>query len=270
MHRSLGGALLAALLSFPALAVELRGTLAQGGLVVGRADPGARALLDGEELPVTGDGWFVFGFGRDAPLDHSLIVIESDGRRTRHDFRLEDREFPVEHVDGLPPRTVTIPPEEQGRRAREAAMVARARAATSDLRHWTGSFIRPAEGRISGVYGSQRILNGEPRSLHYGLDIAAPTGTEVVAPAAGIVRLAEPDFLLEGGIIIIDHGFGVSSTLFHLARVDVRVGDRVAQGDPVGAIGATGRASGPHVDWRVNWRDVRIDPALLVAGEAAP
>ena len=122
----------------------------------------------------------------------------------------------------------------------------------------------PAQGRISGVYGSQRILNGEPRSPHYGLDVAAPIHTPVMAPLGGIITLAEPDFLLEGGIIIIDHGFGVSSTVFHLQSVDVIVGQPVQKGEQIGTIGATGRASGPHVDWRVNWGKVRLDPGLLV------
>lgn len=263
-------ALLLALFPFLAQALELQGSLAQGGMVIGRAAPGAVVTLDDAELPVTADGWFVFGFGRDADLRHRLVEIRPDGGRAAHDIVLEDRDFPIERVDGLPPGTVTIPPEEQARRARESGMVREARAPFSDYDFWRERFILPAEGRISGVYGSQRILNGEPRSPHYGLDVAAPRGTPVIAPASGVIRLAEPDFLLEGGIIIIDHGFGVSSTLFHLNSVEVTPGARVAQGERIGSVGATGRASGPHVDWRVNWRDVRLDPALLVEEKAAP
>ncbi|MCG8506759.1 MAG: M23 family metallopeptidase, partial [Sphingomonadales bacterium] len=134
----------------------------------------------------------------------------------------------------------------------------------SERMDWAAGFVWPAIGRVSGVYGSQRILNGEPRFPHYGLDVAAPTGAPVVAPNSGRVVLAEPDFLLEGGIVIIDHGFGVTSTLFHLSSVDVAVGQEVARGQRIGAVGATGRASGPHVDWRVNWNKVRLDPELLI------
>ena len=143
-------------------------------------------------------------------------------------------------------------------------MVREARSFKTDDLAWLSGFIRPAEGRFSGFYGSQRILNGKPRSPHYGLDIAGPTGTPIIAPASGVVRLAVPDFLLEGGIVIIDHGFGVTSTLFHMNSVDVKKGQAVRQGEQIGTIGQTGRASGPHVDWRVNWGNVRLDPILLI------
>ncbi|RME65720.1 MAG: M23 family metallopeptidase, partial [Alphaproteobacteria bacterium] len=154
---------------------------------------------------------------------------------------------------------------EKARRARERAMVSQARATSSDDLAWARGFVAPVEGaRISGVYGSQRILNGVPGWPHYGIDYAAPIGTPVRAPAAGIVRLAEPDFLLEGGLIIIDHGYGVSSTLMHLDSVGVAAGQRVAKGDVIATVGMKGRANGPHLDWRMNVGDVRIDPALAL------
>jgi len=146
----------------------------------------------------------------------------------------------------------------------ENARVAEARKIDTHAAWFWDGFRRPAEGRISGVYGSQRILNGEPRQPHYGLDIAGPRGSPVLAPAAGIVRLASRDFYYTGGTVIIDHGHGVSSSFLHLDRVEVNVGDKVEAGDLIGALGATGRATGPHLDWRVNWFDVRLDPGLLL------
>ncbi|GAK33975.1 peptidase [Iodidimonas nitroreducens] len=249
---------------FASLPDLLNGHLAQGGMVIGKTTPGSAVFLNDQLVRVAADGRFVIGFGRDAPLSHILRIKSPDGRVAQHDLTLEDRDFKVERVDGLPPDTVTPPPEYYERRRHETGQVRTARAEMSDLMAWSDGFILPAKGRISGVYGSQRILNGEPRSPHYGLDVAAAPGTAVVAPAAGIVRLAAPDFLLEGGILIIDHGFGVSSTLMHLKSVDVAVGDHVEQGEPVATLGATGRASGPHVDWRINWLDTRIDPQLVL------
>ena len=179
-------------------------------------------------------------------------------------MNIAEQVYDIERVDGLPPKTVTVPEEEKIRRAKETGMVRKARDTNTDALDWVGGFSLPAEGRISGVYGSQRILNGEPRWPHYGLDIAAPVGTDVKAPAGGVIRLAEPDFLLEGGIIILDHGFGVTSTLMHLSSVDVAQGQRVERGDVIAKLGATGRATGPHVDWRINWGSVRLDPALAL------
>ena len=247
----------------PAMALDLDGALMPGGLVTGRADPGSRLWLDDAPLKVGPDGRFVFGFGRDAALQAQLRIDYPDGRQETRPLALEPRSYEIQRIDGLPPRQVTLPPADLERRRVERAKVVGARDVLSDLTHWGGGFMWPVAGRISGVYGSQRILNGKPRAPHFGIDIAAPTGTPVKAPAAGVVRLAEPDFLLEGGIIIIDHGFGVSSTLFHLHTVDVAVGTAVGRGDVIATVGATGRATGPHLDWRVNWRDARLDPALL-------
>lgn len=254
-------------LTTPAWAVDLVGTPAQGGMVWGVVEPDAKVTLDGEPVMVGPDGNFVLGFGRDAGATAELVISYGNDRREAQTITVKDRSFDIEHVDGLPPKTVTPPPEWRERRARETGMVREARSYTTGALDWLKGFIRPAEGRFSGFYGSQRILNGKPRSPHYGLDIAAPIGTSIVAPAAGIIRLAVPDFLLEGGIVIIDHGFGVTSTLFHMNSVDVKVGDTVEQGQQIGTVGKKGRASGPHVDWRVNWRNVRLDPILLITPE---
>ena len=243
--------------------ITLHGALAQGGLVIGRAPGCVTVRLDGRRIAIDGQGRFVFGFGRDAAPAHVLEAV-CGGRTVRRPLTVASRRFPVERIDGLPERSVTLPPADLARRRKEIAAIMAARAARSALDEVFTGFIRPAKGRISGVYGAQRILNGKPRTPHYGLDIAAPEGTPVVAPAGGIVRLVG-DFLLEGRIVVIDHGMGVTSTLFHLKDIVVRGDERVRQGQLIGHIGRTGRATGPHVDWRVNWGDVRIDPALVLA-----
>ncbi|GAB4136285.1 MAG: M23 family metallopeptidase [Sphingomonadales bacterium] len=254
--------------AWPAQALELRGAVTQGGFVIGRVAPEAQVSVDGQTLRLTPDGLFAFGIGRDAQGDVALTV-DAQGKRKTHRLAIAPRAFAVERVDGVPQKTVVIPEAEKQRRARERAMVAEARAVSADLTAWARGFIVPVEGaRISGVYGSQRILNGVPRWPHYGIDYAAPIGTPVKAPAAGVVRLAEADFLLEGGLIIIDHGYGVTSTLMHLNSVAVKAGDTVAQGAVVGTVGMTGRANGPHLDWRMNVRDARVDPALVLQVKA--
>ena len=252
----------------PAPALELYGNFKQGGLVIGHEDPGFEAFLDNIPLKVGPDGRFVFGFGREAGPVVTLRIVYADGKVSEQTFDIEARVYDIERIDGLPPKTVIIPEEEKIRREKETAMVRTARAGSSNDLDWAEGFIFPAEGRISGVYGSQRILNGEPRWPHFGLDIAAPVGTPVMAPAGGVVRLAEEDFLLEGGIIIIDHGFGVTSTLMHLSSVEVTTGQRVERGEVIAGLGATGRVSGPHVDWRINWGPVRLDPALALDMDA--
>lgn len=262
----LGPLFIAALiLALPAEALELSGALKQGGLVLGQVAPGSRVWLDGAEIKVAGDGRFIFGFAREAGAKAVLSFASPDGVREQRQLAIAPQDYAIDRVDGLPPATVTIPPEEAARRQRESALVQQARAPVSELLAWADGFILPVAGaRISGVYGAQRILNGEPRWPHYGLDLAAPVGTPVTAPAAGIVRLAETDFLLEGGIVIIDHGFGVSSTLMHLHSVAVTKGQSVRQGEVVATLGMSGRANGPHVDWRINWGDVRVDPRLAL------
>jgi murein DD-endopeptidase MepM/ murein hydrolase activator NlpD len=248
--------------------MDLQGAMKQGGMVRGQVAPGTRVELDGQPVMVGPGGQFVFGLGRDAPGFATIRTIAADGSEETRRIEIAAQTYAIERVDGLPPRTVTIPPEEKARRARERGMVGQARGSMSDGLDWRGTFAWPATGRVSGVYGSQRILNGQPRTPHYGLDVAAPVNTPVRAPQAGRIVLAQKDFLLEGGIIIIDHGFGIFSTLFHLQSVDVSKGELVDKGDHIGGIGAKGRASGPHVDWRVNWNRVRLDPLLLVDGTA--
>lgn len=250
--------------------LTLNGTLAQGGMVTGVVQPGSQVFLGPQALKVAPDGRFVFGFHRDAPAKAEISVIAPGGEAYREALSVAQREYKIQQIDGLPPKKVTPPPEFYERLRRERGLVGKARAANTDFLFWAEPFIRPAKGRISGVYGSQRILNGIPKQPHYGLDIAAPKGTPVVAPASGVVVLAEPDFYYEGGIIIIDHGFRVMSTLFHLNSVDVDVGQTVNQGDRIGSVGATGRATGSHVDWRINWGSARLDPGLFQDRQGEP
>jgi len=247
-----------------ALAIDLSGSVTQGGLVVGHAPPGSRVSLDGKALSVdAATGAFVFGLGRDAGPSAVLAVERPDGTRETRRLAVARRDWRIERVDGLPPATVTPPPEVLARIASEGAAIRAARANDRAAPDFLGGFAWPAKGRISGVFGSQRILNGEPRAPHLGTDIAAPAGTPVAAPAPGVVTLAEADLYYTGGTIIIDHGHGVTSVYAHLSAVTVRAGEAVARGGIIGAIGATGRASGPHLHWGLNWFGTPLDPELV-------
>lgn len=257
-------AALAGSIGLSASAAELSGTAIQGGLIFGQAQPGAEVTLDGVPVLLSEAGEFVIGFGRDDTGTVTLRIIEPGASAETHMLDIAAREYDIERVDGLPPRTVTPDPDALERIREEAALVSRARARRHPFADFASGFTWPATGRLSGFYGSQRILNGEPRRPHYGLDVAAPEGTLVVAPADGVITLAHPDMYYSGGTIVLDHGLGLSSTFLHLSSVDVEVGDRVRQGDPIGRVGATGRASGPHLDWRMNWLDKRVDPRPLV------
>jgi len=256
--------LFALLCTFSAQAFELTGDSVQGGLMFGQAEPGAEVYLDSAPVPISDNGHFVIGFGRDETGVRILKHIGSDGAEQQRELEVTAREYALERVDGLPPRTVTPDPAAAERIRQEAQMVRNARARRGDRADYAKGFSWPAQGRISGVYGSQRVLNGEPGRPHYGLDVAAPTGTLVVAPADGIITLTHPDMYFSGGTIILDHGQGLSSTFLHLSEILVEAGITVQQGDAIGRIGATGRASGPHLDWRMNWMDRRVDPRPLV------
>ena len=245
--------------------VRLEGPRVQGGLLRGRVAPGSVVRFEGEPVRVSKEGWFLIGFGRDAPRKAVLSVVFPDGRRQRYGLAVKPRKYRIQRIDGLPPGKVTPrSKKELARIRREVAMVKRARAVDDSRTDFQGGFRWPIKGRISGVYGSQRILNGEPRRPHYGIDIAAPKGTRVVAPAAGVVTLVHPDMFFSGGTMIVDHGHGLSSAFLHLSRILVKKGQRVARGRPIAEVGSTGRSTGPHLDWRINLFGRRLDPALLV------
>lgn len=248
----------------------LEGTFEQGGLVVGRTQPGSAVSFNGKDLSLTPDGHFLFGFGREAPETAALTVTYPDGRQETRSLQVAQRTYEIQRIDGLPASKVTPPESVWARIKKENAKIAAVRVVNRQEADFLKGFDWPAEGIISGVYGSQRILNGKPKQPHYGVDIAAPVGTLVVAPADGLVVLAERDLYYTGGTIVLDHGYGLTSAFLHMETVGVEVGQQLKKGDAMGTIGATGRATGPHLDWRMNWFDERIDPAFLVGPMPAP
>lgn len=246
-------------------AYTLSGPMMQGGMIVGRTAPGTEVVLDGEMVQVNRDGVFVFGFGRDAAATSDLQVKLPWGESYAETLTVAPQSYAVERIEGLPPAMVTPPPEVTERINRENGWIGKVRARNTDAAWFLDGFSMPAEGRLSGFYGSQRILNGEPRRPHFGLDVAAAVGTAVVAPAPGVVALAEDDLYYTGGTVMLDHGMGITSVYSHMSSIDVMTGEKVERGDKIGEVGATGRVTGPHLDWRVNWFAVRLDPRLLVA-----
>jgi murein DD-endopeptidase MepM/ murein hydrolase activator NlpD len=249
--------------------VELPARLQQGQLVVGHAPRGAQLEFSGRKLHVGDDGVFVFGLDRDAPNEAELHIVDSNGKSNTLAFAVAKREYHIERIEGLPQKTVTPDPETAARIEREQARVVQARTRDDAREDFLRGFALPVAGaRISGVYGSQRIDNGVAKAPHMGLDLAVPEGTPIHAPASGLITFAEPDLVLTGGTVLIDHGFGLSSSFLHMSRLDVKVGDHVERGQVIGAAGMTGRATGPHVHWGFNWFDVRLDPALLPKPDA--
>ena len=244
--------------------ISYNGAFLQGSLVVARAPGAQSAALDGRALTIAPDGTFVFGLSAEAKAEARLLVRYADGFEEAHTLPIARQTWKVERVDGLPPAMVNPPAAVQARIARENTLIANARKDQTPETWFAGGFAWPVVGRISGVFGSRRVLNGQPMSPHWGLDIAMPTGTPVLAPAPGRVTLAESDLYYTGGTIILDHGYGVTSTYAHLSKVAVKVGQTVQPGEQIGAVGATGRVTGAHLHWTINWFDVRIDPALVV------
>ncbi len=246
------------------VAIAFTGSLTQGGLAMGTTAPGTRSiLLDGQPVPIAPDGRFLIGFGRDAPGSAALTIIAADGGTRQQRLAIAPRTWLTQSLPSLPRGTTPTPAFLEKRRG-ELAQIETARATRSDSQGWRQRFVWPATGRISGVFGSQRIYAGEPGAPHSGVDVARPTGAKVLAPADGVVILAAASpFTLEGNLLMIDHGMGLNSAFLHLSRIDVRVGEQVRQGQPIGAVGATGRATGPHLHWGMKWQDVRIDPQRL-------
>lgn len=237
----------------------------QGALVRGRCEGGCRVVLDGRAVRVDRHGRFVLGFDRDHAATARLELVWPNGRRVERRLEVGARAWDVQRIDGLPPAQVTpSDPALLARIDRERAAIRRARGLDSDLEGLWAGFVWPAEGRTSGVFGSQRVLNGQPRAPHLGIDIAAPEGTPVRAAASGVVRLAEPDLFFTGGTVIIDHGHGVGTIYAHLSRIDVAAGDAVSQGQPLGAIGKTGRATGPHLHLGLYWFERAVDPERVL------
>lgn len=245
--------------------LAINGTFTQGALVRGQVDKGAEVFLNGERVETNKDGKFVIGFEREAPLEQQLVVKSVSGDELVRDITLSKRQYDIQRIDGLEPKMVTPPESVSARIKQDNINVANARSGNSDLDALFTKFEWPASGTITGVYGSQRVLNGVPKWPHYGVDVGGPTGTPVYAPVDGVVTLAE-DLYYSGNTLILDHGMTVFSTFLHLDSMTVDVGDLVKQGEQIGTIGATGRATGPHLDWRINLGTMRLDPQTVVLG----
>jgi len=244
-------------------AVKLNGHLTQGGMAWGHVTPGSALRFLNHDVRVGPDGLFVIGFGRDFGDKAEVEITTPDGARRVEVFAISKRKYNIQRIDGLPKKMVSPGPKALARIRRENKLIGKARLRDTPTPHFVRGFAWPAVGPISGVYGSQRVLNGKPRRPHFGVDVAMPIGTPVGAAAAGKVVLAEPDLYYTGVTVIIDHGHGVTSLYMHMHSLNVRVGDAVDQGDIIGAIGKSGRATGPHLDWRINWFEQKIDPQLL-------
>jgi murein DD-endopeptidase MepM/ murein hydrolase activator NlpD len=252
------------------LSLACAGAFTQGGVVLCRTLPGAQILVDGlASGAADAQGWAVVGFNREHASEGRVEARAGD-RVVEQTYQIADREFDTQRVDGLPPQTVTpTDPEVLERIRRERVLKDAGFSSVADIEGFLDGFILPIEGgTVTGRWGNQRILNGVPSTPHFGYDIAAPIGTPIRAPAAGVVTLAEPDMHFEGGLVFIDHGLGLITMYLHMSRLDVRVGDHVSQGQVIGAVGASGRATGPHLCWRMRWRERQLDPSVAVDGLA--
>ncbi len=247
------------------------GKLMQGGVLIGLTDPGAEIAVDGKpQGKASSDGLFVVGFDRDAPATATVAVYRG-GAWAEQTLAIAPVAYDVQKIDGLPQQMVTatdpaiIAREKADRELKDKAFTSRA-----NIEDFRGGFILPLDHPVrTSPFGVQRVLNGEPKAPHYGVDLAAPTGTPIHAPAPGLVVLAEPDLYLDGGLTLIDHGQGLISMYLHQSRIDVKAGDRVTQRQPIGLVGMKGRATGPHLCWRMKWRDCNLDPSLMI-GSSAP
>ena len=250
--------------TFAQSGVLLDGDYIQGGLVQGHSDRKIKSIfLNSKAVMVDDTGTFVFGFGRDAPPEQQLKITFADGEVFEQTLNIRARDYIEQRIDGLANNKVTPNSDALKRIRRESAEIRTARSEKGRRAFYARGFIWPVEGRITGVYGSRRILNGKPRRPHFGVDVAAPVGTAVKAPAAGKITYTNEDMYFSGGTIVLDHGHGLSSSFLHMSAISVSEGQVVEQGEVIGRVGATGRVTGPHLDWRMNWQGAYIDPQLL-------
>ena len=246
-------------------AVEFQGKFIQGHFIIGKTESGTKVLIDKKEVRTSDDGYFVFGIGRDRKYD-VVITLNKDGNKQKIVKKVLKRKYNIQRIDGLPEEQVTPPEEVYVRIKKENKLIGDAKAIDSNLTYFKNKFIVPIENTIiSGVYGSQRILNGEPKWPHYGLDFAADEGTTIKAMLDGIVTLAEPDLYYTGGTLMFDHGHGISTIYLHMQKLLVKKGQKIKQGDVIGTVGSTGRATGPHLDIRLNWFQTRLDPETVLS-----
>ena len=244
-------------------AIEFRGKFLQGHFIIGITNPSAEIIIDKQKVKVSKEGYFVFGIDRDRKFDLIITQIQN-GEKKKIIKKVLKRKYNIQRIDGLEESKVTPPESVYKRIKKENNKIGEARAINSNLPFFKNQFIMPVEGIISGVYGSQRILNGKPRWPHYGIDIAAKKGTMIISSGSGTVTMAEDDLYYTGGTIIMDHGHGISTIYSHLENVLVSVGDKINQGDFIGTVGSTGRSTGPHLDFRVNWFQTRLDPMSVI------
>jgi murein DD-endopeptidase MepM/ murein hydrolase activator NlpD len=244
--------------------IEIRTQWIQGGLILGKANPSSTIEFLGKSVKVNNQGDFVVGLGRDAQPKVTLLETIVSGEVIKHTFVVAQRSYNEQKINGVPKKTVNVSESALPRIRKEVRAAKKARKVDSELHSFLQTFIWPAKGIISGVYGSRRVYNGVPKRPHYGVDVAAPQGSKVIAPASGIITLVHKNMYFSGGTVIMDHGHGVSSTFIHLHKAHVKEGDTVEQGQLIAEIGSTGRSTGPHLDWRMNWFDQRLDPQLLM------
>ena len=251
-------------ISFKVSAVEFDGKFIQGHFIIGKTEPDSKVKIGKKQVKVSKDGYFAFGLARDRKYD-VVITIEKNGVKEKITKRVQKRKYNIQKIDGLEEKKVTPPEEVYERIKKENKLIAKARAIDSDLDFFKDKFMIPVDDAIiTGVYGSQRILNGKPKWPHYGLDFAQKEGTPVKAMLDGIVTLAESDLYYSGGTLIFDHGHGISTLYMHMHKIFVEKGQKVKQGNIIGTVGSTGRATGPHLDVRLNWFDTRLDPATVL------
>lgn len=266
------GALWLSMVFMPATAIDepqFSGRWVQGAALVGKVEPGARLRFGDRHVSVSPQGQFVIGLAYDAPPAAELFVTGADGVERRFEYAVEPRVYDVQKISGLPQGMVEPPPAVLARIERDQQLVAAARKPDTARPDFATPFRWPLAARVTGVYGSSRVLNGVPKQPHFGIDLAAPEGAKILAPAGGIVRLAHPELYYTGGTIILDHGHGLNTAYLHLSKLDVSVGQSVGAGEVIGRVGKTGRATGPHLCWRANWFDVRLDPSLLIGVDPA-
>jgi len=256
--------LLTLLVSTNVLALEFQGKFIQGHFILGKTHPDSKIWIDKKKVKITNDGYFVFGIGRDRKYDIS-ITKELNGSTKRIVKKVLKREYKIQRIDGLPEKKVTPPKEVYERIKRENKIIGEARAVESNLTFFKNKFISPLDKSIvTGVYGSQRILNGKPKWPHYGIDFAAKEGTKIKAMLDGKATMVQPDLFYTGGTLIFDHGHGISTLYMHMKDIYVKKGQEVKQGEIIGTVGSTGRSTGPHLDVRLNWFGTRLDPATVL------
>lgn len=236
----------------------------QGALIVGKTAPENKVMLNGKAIKVSAKGDYALGFSRDEKNNSELVIISPNGQREKTTLTPLKREYNIQKVEGIAKKIMNPNKKANIRAGEDNKKISAARKVDSDLTAFAQGFVAPIDGIITGVYGSQRYYNGVPKRPHYGLDYAGKKGDPVKSPADGIILMYVPDMFYSGGTMIIDHGHGVSSTFLHLSDSYVKVGDKVNKGQLVAAVGSSGRATGPHLDWRINWFNMKLDPALVL------